>query len=90
MFTDLPYGLYLEMGWTNPYSGNHWRYPWLMPAMMEARESWMSLQAGKDEMRHWFGDSSDELKRQPLSTLLKYPQTVSKRESKLQKGALVE
>lgn len=59
-------------------------------AMMEARESWMSLQAGKDEMRHWFGDSSDELKRQPLSTLLKYPQTVSKRESKLQKGALVE
>lgn len=59
-------------------------------AMMEARESWMSLQAGKDEMRHWFGDSAEELKRQPLSTLLKYPQTVSKRESKLQKGALVE
>lgn len=59
-------------------------------AMMEARESWMSLQAGKDEMRHWFGDSAEELKRQPLSTLLKYPQTVSKREGKLQKGALVE
>lgn len=59
-------------------------------AMMEARESWMSLQAGKDEMRHWFGDSAEELKRQPLSTLLKYPQTVSKREGKLQKGSLVE
>lgn len=59
-------------------------------AMMEARESWLSLQAGKDEMRHWFGDSADELKRQPLSVLIKYPQTVAKREGKLQKGALVE
>jgi hypothetical protein len=59
-------------------------------AMMEAREAWMSLQAGKDEMRHWFGDSADELKRQPLSVLIKYPQTVAKREGKLQKGALVE
>ena len=59
-------------------------------AMQEAREAWMSLQAGKDEMRHWFGDSAEELKRQPLSTLIKYPQTVAKRETKLQKGARVE
>jgi hypothetical protein len=36
VFSDKPYGPHLEFGWTNPWSGNHWRYPWLQPAAMEA------------------------------------------------------
>lgn len=43
LYTDLDYGLYLEMGWTNPWSGNHWRYPWLYPALWEAQHEWASL-----------------------------------------------
>jgi hypothetical protein len=52
----------------------------------EARDNWLDLQAGKDNLRMYFNDSSDELKKQPLSTLLKYPQTQAKREAKLQKS----
>lgn len=55
VFTDLEYGLYLEMGWTNPYSGNHWRYPWLMPAMMEARENWADV--ARSTGRRWFSET---------------------------------
>lgn len=32
--TDLEYGLYLEVGWVNPWTGNFWRYPWLWPAVL--------------------------------------------------------
>ena len=55
-------------------------------AMTEAREEWMALQEGKDRLRAVFNNSPDELKRQPLSTLLKYPRTQDKREQKLQKS----
>jgi hypothetical protein len=55
-------------------------------AIGEARDHWLDLQAGKDNLRMYFNDSSDELKKQPLSTLLKYPQTQAKREAKLQKS----
>ena len=54
--------------------------------MIELRTEWMALQSGKDHMRQYFGDSHDELKRQPLQNLLKYPSTVAKREKKLQKS----
>ena len=50
----------------------------------ELREDWMNLQAGKDHLRQYFGDSPDALKKQPLSTLLKYPHTQAMRERKLQ------
>ena len=53
-------------------------------AMAEAREEWQKLQAGKDRVRPFFNDSKDALKKQPLSTLLKYPQTAQKRETKYQ------
>ena len=55
-------------------------------AMMEAREDWMALQDGKENLRLYFNGSRDELKRQPLSNLLKYPQTQAQRERKLQKS----
>lgn len=55
-------------------------------AMTEAREEWMALQEGKDRLRAVFNNSPDELKRQPLSTLLKYPRAQDKREQKLQKS----
>lgn len=58
-------------------------------AMAAAREAWMNLQGGKDDLRRWFNDSHDALKKQPLSTLLKYPQTSQKREQKLQRSAPV-
>jgi hypothetical protein len=59
-------------------------------AMAEARKEWMELQDGKDRMRQYFGDSNAELKRQPLSTLLKYPQTSQKREQQLQQSAKLQ
>lgn len=56
-------------------------------AMTHLRQDWQDLQAGKDHLRPYFNDSHDALKRQPLSTLLKYPQTAAKREKKLQASA---
>jgi hypothetical protein len=56
-------------------------------AMGQAREDWMNLQQGKDNLRYLFNDSHDALKKQPLSTLLKAPQGSAKREQKLQKSA---
>lgn len=35
IFTDLDYGVYLEVGWRTK-AGNFFRYPWMRPAMMEA------------------------------------------------------
>jgi hypothetical protein len=53
----------------------------------ELRQEWQDLQTGKDHLRQYFGDSHNELKRQPLSTLLKYPATAAKREQKLQRAS---
>lgn len=52
VYTDLEHGLLLEMGWTNPDSGNHWRYPWLYPAMMEAMREWEGV--ARSTGRRWF------------------------------------
>lgn len=57
--------------------------------MAQARQEWMDLQAGKDRLRYLFNDSSDALKRQPLSDLLKYPQSTAKREQRLQRAAAI-
>jgi hypothetical protein len=54
--------------------------------MGEARKQWMELQDGKDSVRFIFNDSNEDIKRQPLSTLLKAPQNNAKREQKLQRG----
>lgn len=54
--------------------------------MAELRQDWLDLQKGKEDMRHWFNGRPDELKRQPLSNLLTYPQTVAKRERKHQRA----
>lgn len=53
-------------------------------ALAELRDAWMALQDGKDKIRPYFNNSPDELRRQALSTLLKYPQKVAERERKLQ------
>ena len=53
----------------------------------ELIEEWLSLQQGKDNMRKFFGDSSDSLKRQPVSNLIKYAKLKKEREKKLQKSA---
>lgn len=37
--TDIDYGVYLELGWTAS-NGAFYRYPWLMPAVDEARQEW--------------------------------------------------
>ena len=54
VYTDLEYGAHLEFGWTNPFSGNHWRYPWLMPALEEARQQAMEI--AKTTGRRWLSD----------------------------------
>ena len=53
-------------------------------AMSELRQAWMDLQDGKDRVRGVFNGSHDALRRQPLSTLLRYPQTSNAREKKIQ------
>lgn len=55
-------------------------------AMAELRQHWTELQKSKDEWRSVFNGSHDFLKKQPLSNLLKYPQTVAKREGKEQRS----
>jgi hypothetical protein len=53
VYTDLFYGAHLEFGWTNPVSGNHWRYPWMWPAMEEAR--WYFGKIAQSTARRWLG-----------------------------------
>ncbi len=53
-------------------------------ALAELQDEWMALQDGKDRVRPYFNDSPDELKRQALSTLLRYPRAALERERKLQ------
>lgn len=38
VYSDLEYGKDLEIGWTQPETGNFWRYPWLFPATEAARQ----------------------------------------------------
>lgn len=52
--TDVPYGLYLEAGWT-ARSGLRYRYPWLMPAMMQAQQQWEGVV--RSTARRWFADT---------------------------------
>lgn len=54
----------------------------------DAREAWIELQASKDRLRYLFGDSADELKRQPLSALMKYPKNQAEREQRLQRSVI--
>ena len=53
-------------------------------ALAELQDQWLALQDGKDRVRPYFNDSPDELKRQALSTLIKYPRKAAERERKLQ------
>lgn len=53
VFTDKEEGLYLEAGWTTK-AGTHYRYPWMMPAMEEARAE--ALEIARSTGRRWFSD----------------------------------
>ena len=55
--------------------------------MDSIRESWLSMQEAKDENRKYFNDNPHELRRQPLSNLLRYPFNKDKRESQLQQSS---
>ena len=55
--------------------------------MDSIRESWLSMQEAKDENRKYFNNNPHELRRQPLSNLLRYPFTKDKRESQLQQSS---
>lgn len=69
VFTDLEYGLYLEMGWTNPYTGNHWRYPWLWPALSLAQRQWADV--ARSTGRRWFSaGGAPFIGRQPVNAPL--------------------
>ena len=58
--------------------------------MQQALENWQALQTGKDNLRRYFNGSMEELKVQPLSNLLRYPQMQAQREHKLQNGFTAE
>jgi hypothetical protein len=53
VYTEIKYGVYLELGWTSQ-AGNHWRYPWLMPAMMQAQNETAAI--ARSTARRWFSE----------------------------------
>lgn len=55
--------------------------------MGELADHWMKLQQAKRELRQMFNNSSEELKTQPLSSLLKAPANAVKRDMKAQKAS---
>lgn len=64
VFTDLPYGVYLELGWHSP-SGRLWRYPWLMPAFMKAQDERAGI--ARSTARRWFSEEGRMFKGRALS-----------------------
>jgi len=54
VFTDLPYGLFLEFGYTT-LTGRFIRYPWLQPAMDAARSE--SNGIAQSTARSWFSET---------------------------------
>jgi hypothetical protein len=54
VYTDLDWGLYLEAGWHSA-SGRFWRYPWLLPAMMQAQQEAAGI--AQSTSRRWFSDT---------------------------------
>lgn len=54
VFTDLPYGLYLEVG-VHTKSGTFFRYPWLGPAALQAQHNWQSV--AQSTARRWFSET---------------------------------
>lgn len=54
VYTDLEYGAHLEFGWTNPDSGQHHRYAWLMPSLEEARQQ--AAEIARSTGRRWLSD----------------------------------
>lgn len=68
VFTELDYGLYLEMGWTAP-SGMHYRYPWLYPAIVIVTNEWRTIARSTSD--RWFNDGGGNWKiGTPLSSTL--------------------
>jgi len=53
IWTDVPYGAHLEYGWTTR-SGTHWRYPWCLPAVEEARA--YAAVIARSTARRWLSD----------------------------------
>lgn len=51
--TDVDYGVYLELGWTNPNTGNFWRYPWLWPAVQQVQAD--AEETARTTAREFFG-----------------------------------
>ena len=56
IFTEVEHGTYLEIGWTNPYSGRFWRYPWLWPAVQVVQQN-APGQARSTAREFFFNDS---------------------------------
>ncbi len=52
--------------------------------MSELRDEWNQLQAGKDKVRYLFNNVPADLKKQPMSSLIRSPFNTEKRERKLQ------
>lgn len=49
VFTDVPYGLYLEAGW-HALNGVFYRYPWLLPAINAAQREFSQLVRSKSDV----------------------------------------
>lgn len=63
--TSLDYGMYLEMGWTAK-SGNHYRYPWLYPAAVQASNAWATI-GRNTSARSFTSDTGSGAIETPLS-----------------------
>ncbi len=54
VYSDVPYGLYLEMGW-HTRSGRFMRLPWLYPAILEVKHQ--ADQIARSSAQRWLSDT---------------------------------
>lgn len=64
IYSDVPYSVYLELGWTSR-AGRHWRYPFLVPAQMQAQQEAAGI--AQSTARRWFSAEGSMFKGRALS-----------------------
>lgn len=64
VFSDLPYSVYLCLGWTSR-SGKHWRYPFMLSAAMRAQ--YESASIAQSTARRWFSEEGYTYKGRSVS-----------------------
>ena len=65
VYSDEPYSVWLEFGWTSKLTGRHYRYPFLVPAQMQAQQE--SANIARSTARRWFSEEGSMFKGRAVS-----------------------